>query len=338
MGVAEDRVAVVVNGNAKRVSDDLVDMLDQIIQSGDLFVSRSLDEGREIARRIVARRYPTVLTGGGDGTFTQMVTWIVQEAERKGVEPPRFGMLKLGTGNALAWVLGAQEGVVADLGRLRREGGSREIRLVDIEGTLSPFAGFGADALTLKHFQDVKDAFRRVPVLRRYGMGGVAYAVSIVGLSMPQVLLKPHDHVRVVNLGGPAQRLGVDGQPVGDPIGPGETLYDGPSRGTWFSTVPYWGFGARIFPFAEDREDRFNLRIVDIGSLDVAWNIRAIWKGTYRDDRLHDFLVERIGVHFDEPMPLQVGGDLVGVRQDVEVALSKRPIRVVDYYAPPPVE
>ena len=113
MGVAEDRVAVVVNGNAKRVSDDLVDMLDQIIQSGDLFVSRSLDEGREIARRIVARRYPTVLTGGGDGTFTQMVTWIVQEAERKGVEPPRFGMLKLGTGNALAWVLGAQEGVVA---------------------------------------------------------------------------------------------------------------------------------------------------------------------------------------------------------------------------------
>src|SRR5688572_17000124 len=61
-----DRVAVVVNGNAKQVTDDLVDILDQIVQSGDLFVSRSLAEATEIARTIVRRGYPTVLTGGGD--------------------------------------------------------------------------------------------------------------------------------------------------------------------------------------------------------------------------------------------------------------------------------
>ena len=45
-----DRVAVVVDGNAKQVTDDLVDILDQIVQSGDLFVSRSLAEATEIAR------------------------------------------------------------------------------------------------------------------------------------------------------------------------------------------------------------------------------------------------------------------------------------------------
>lgn len=337
MTVAQERVAVVVNGNAKRVTDDLVEILDQIVRSGDLFVSRSLEEGQDIARRIVERGYPTVLTGGGDGTFTQMVTWIVRAANERGVEPPRFGFLKLGTGNALAWALGARAGAVADLGRLKSEGGSRALRLLEVEDVMTPFAGFGADALALKHFNDVKNAFSKVPVLRRYGTGGLAYAVSIVGLSMPKVLVQPHQHVRITNLGEPAVRLGVDGQPVGAPVEAGEVLYDGPFRGVLLSTIPYWGFGARIFPFAEDREDRFELRIVDIGSVDVAWNIREIWKGTYRDARLHDFLAEEVLIQFDEPQPFEIGGDAYGERKELRARIAKKPIRVVDYYAPPPV-
>ncbi len=331
-----NRVAVVVNGNAKGVSDEIVDVLDQIVQSGDLFVSRDLDEGKDIARRIVGRGYHTVLTGGGDGTFTQMVTWICRHADEQGVEAPRFGLLKLGTGNALAWVLGAQNGVVADLGRLRSEGGSRELRLVEVEGMMAPFAGVGVDALALKDFGTVRDAMRRVPVLRRYGTGGLAYAVSIVGLSLPRIVVWPHPTVKVINLGEPAVRLGVDGQPVGEPVEAGEVLYDGPMRGVWVSTIPYWGFGSRIFPFAEDREDRFNLRIVDLTSFDVAWNIRSIWRGTYRDDHLIDFLVEKIRVELPNPLPFQIGGDAHGDRREFEVELSRR-IRVVDYYAPPPV-
>ncbi len=337
MTVAAERVAVVVNGNAKRVTDDLVEILDQIVQSGDLFVSRSLEEGQDIARRIVDRGYPTVLTGGGDGTFTQVVTWIVRAARDRGVEPPRFGFLKLGTGNALAWALGAQAGAVADLGRLRREGGSRALRLLEVEDVLTPFAGFGADALALKHFNEVKNAFSKVPVLRRFGTGGLAYAVSIVGLSMPKVLVQPHQHVRIINQGEPASRLGVDGQPVGAPVAAGEVLYEGPFRGVLLSTIPYWGFGARIFPFAEDRVDRFELRVVDIGSLDVAWNIREIWKGTYRDARLHDFLAEDVHIQFDEPQPFEIGGDAYGDREALRARLAPEPIRVVDYYAPPPL-
>lgn len=337
MTVASDRVAVIVNGNAKRVTEDLVDILDQIVASGDLFVSRSLEEGQEIADRIVEQGYPTVLTGGGDGTFTQMVTWVVRAARERGVEPPRFGFLKLGTGNALAWALGAQSGVVADLGRLRREGGSRLLRLLEVEDVMTPFAGFGADALALKHFNDVKALFQRVPGLRRFGTGGVAYAVSIVGLSMPKVLVQPEQPVKIINLGAPAVRLGVDGQPVGAPVEAGEVLYQGPSRGVWMSTIPYWGFGARIFPFAEDQEDRFDLRVVDISSLDVAWNIREIWKGTYRDARLHDFLAADVKIEFERPQPFQIGGDAYGMRQEIRARITD-PVRVVDYYAPPPVE
>ena len=335
-----DRVAVVVNGNAKQVTDDLVDILDQIVQSGDLFVSRSIEEGDEIARTIVRRGYPTVLTAGGDGTFVQMVTKITHEAHRTGFAPPRFGLLRLGTGNALAWVLGAQNpkrrGVIADLGRLRSEGGSRKMKILDVEGTLTPFAGLGIDAIALSDYNATKAALSKNRLLRPLSTGGAAYLLAIVGKTMPQYLLRSHPKVKILNEGATAVRLGRDGQPVQE-IANGEIIYEGPSRMVALSTIPYWGFGARIFPFADDREDRFSLRVVDIGSLQVAWNIRDIWKGTYRSDTVHDFLCERVSIHYDEPMPLQIGGDSAGDRTTVHARLAPEPIEVVDYYAPPPV-
>ena len=44
-------------------------------------------------------------------------------------------------------------GVVADLARLRREGGSRLLRLVEVEDMLTPFAGMGADAIAIEHHE-----------------------------------------------------------------------------------------------------------------------------------------------------------------------------------------
>jgi diacylglycerol kinase family enzyme len=335
-----DRVAVVVNGNAKQVTDDLVDILDQIVQSGDLFVSRSLAEATEIARTIVRRGYPTVLTGGGDGTFVQMVTRISEEARRVGTKRPRFGLLKLGTGNALAWVLGAQNprhrGVVADLGRLRKEGGSRSMRLLDVEGTLSPFAGLGIDAIALHDYNTTKAALSRSPLTRPLSSGGVAYMLSVVGRTMPTYFLRGHPKVKVINEGSPAVRLGQDGRPVSEHAA-GEVLYEGPSRMVAMSTIPYWGFGARIFPFATERDDRFSLRIVDIHTYQVAVHIRGIWNGTYRPDTVHDFLADAVSIHYDHPMPMQIGGDSAGTRTSVRARLAAEPIEVVDYYAPPPV-
>jgi diacylglycerol kinase family enzyme len=304
-------------------------------------VSRSLEEGQDIARTIVERGYPTVLTGGGDGTFVQMVTWVVRCAEEMHRPFPRFGLLKLGTGNALAWVLGAQNprgrGVVADLARLRREGGSRQLRLLEVEGQLTPFAGLGGDAIALSHYHATREVFYKNRWLRHVASGPVVYSVSLLGRTVPQYIVKPTLRVRIVNEGAPAIRIGQDDRPVGKPIEKGETIYDGPIRLLAFSTIPYWGLGARIFPYAEEREDRFNLRVVNFGSIAAVVNVRKIWQGAYRSDRLHDFLVEKMVVHCDEPTPVQIGGDVIGDRREIHVALSQRPIHVVDYYAPPPV-
>ncbi|MDD9940479.1 MAG: diacylglycerol kinase family protein [Myxococcales bacterium] len=336
-----DRIAVVVNGNAKQVTDELVETLDQIVQSGDLFVSRSLEEAHDIARTIVVRGYPTVLTGGGDGTFVRMVTAIVQEAENVGRQPPRFGLLRLGTGNALAWVLGAQSpkgrGVVADLARLRSEGGSRELRLIEVAGLLTPFAGLGADAIALSDYGRTKERFMRVPGVRRVATGPVVYSASMLTRTIPRYVLRPALKFAVVNEGSPAIRMGQNGRPVGASIPAGELIYEGPAQLLAFSTIPYWGLGARAFPYAEERPDRMHLRIVNFGSVEAMLNLRSIWQGVHRSDRMHDFLVDGFSLTCNPPTPLQVGGDVLGHRSQVRARLAEQPIRVVDYYSPPPV-
>ena len=134
------RIAVVVNGNAKSVTEEVISTLDQILLGGDLFVSRRLEDARDIARTLLSRGYGTVLTGGGDGTFTVMVTEVVREARRMGKPLPRFGLLKLGTGNSLAWVVGAQgadkRDLQADISRLIEDACSRAMRLIEVEERL----------------------------------------------------------------------------------------------------------------------------------------------------------------------------------------------------------
>ena len=49
MTVERSRVAVVVNGNARSVTSDVISTLDQILAGGDLFVSRHIDEAKDIA-------------------------------------------------------------------------------------------------------------------------------------------------------------------------------------------------------------------------------------------------------------------------------------------------
>src|SRR3954451_14553751 len=168
------RIAVVVNGNAKRVNDEVIDTLDQILSAGDLFISRRVEEGRHIARTLVERGYDTVLMGGGDGTFTVMVSDVVREAKRQGKAPPRFGLLRLGTGNALAWGIGARHakkgGLKVDIERLRGDAGSRPVRLIEVAEFLAPFCGFGVDALVLRDYNQVKKSLGRGP-LRRFAPG-----------------------------------------------------------------------------------------------------------------------------------------------------------------------
>ena len=338
MPAKADRVAVVLNGNARQVTDQLVESFDRVVGGGDLFLSRNLDEAHGIALSIVEAGYPVVLTGGGDGTFVQMVTSITKEAKSRNLEPPRFGLLKLGTGNSLAWALGAGtsgRGVLADLAQLRDDAEYREFRLIEVQDLLTPFAGAGFDALGLKHFHEVRSVVRHVPWIGKQATGAVSYAISIPLLTIPQLALRPRMKVRIVNLGAEAWRLGRDGRPSGSPVPRGEVIFEGTCIAALVSTIPYWGFGARVFPFAEKRPaDRFCLRVVATRPLHIAAHMRSAWRGTYRHDDLIDLYAEDVKLEFDEPAAIEIGGDPAGMTDSMRARLHPDPVKLIEYPTP----
>lgn len=336
---AAPRIAVVVNGNARSVNDEVISTLDRILAGGDLFVSRQLSDLREIAKTVLGRGYSTVLTGGGDGTFTAVVTAVIKEARRQYAPIPRFGLLKLGTGNALAWVVGATSsglrGLSADIERLQADAGSRPMHLVEVEGRIAPFCGFGADAQLLADYDKTKSFLLKTP-LKSVAPGAVSYGVAAVTRTIPSSIFFPMPHVRITNAGGAAHRIGAKGSRVGGPYATDDTLYEGPARIVALSTIPYWGFGFRAFPYANERTDRMQLRLSTISAGPFLRNFKAIWRGDYQaSDILFDFLVEAVKIEVDPPSPFQIGGDYFGIREKVEACLTEEAIRIVDFYAPP---
>jgi diacylglycerol kinase family enzyme len=337
----DPRIAVVVNGNAKSVTEEVISTLHQILMGGDLFVSRSLDDARHIARTIVTRGYGTVLTGGGDGTFTVMVTEVVREGRKQNRAHPRFGLLKLGTGNALAWVVGARDPksgeLAADIERLTQDAGSRSMRLIEVEGFIAPFCGFGADADVLADYAKVKSSLQKTP-LKRVAPGLLSYGVAAVTRSIPSYLLKRMPHCRIVNQGGEAFRIGSKGALLGQPIARGSVIYEGPMRLCALSTIPYYGYGFRMFPYADERPDRMHLRVATLSPLEFVRHFNDIWRGEYDNPgTLFDYLVESMSIELDPPTDFQIGGDPRGKRAKLEIDLSPTPIRLVDFYAPPTV-
>jgi diacylglycerol kinase family enzyme len=148
--------------------------------------------------------------------------------------------------------------------------------------------------------------------------------------------LRPVPRVRVVNEGAEAFRVGEHGHVVGPPIATGEVIFEGKARFASVSTIPYYGFGFRCFPFADERPDRMNLRISTINTFALVANFPAIWRGDYDDPKIvSDFLVEDVTIETTPETEFQIGGDPKGKRKKVRVRLSPDPIRLVDFYAPP---
>src|SRR6185436_7138994 len=257
---------------------------------------------------------------------------------------PRFGLLRLGTGNSLAWVLGASQsggkdasagrGLAADLQRLRSDAGSRWLRLVEAEGMLSPFCGFGIDAVMLRDYGNVKALLARGP-LKRLAPGPLAYAIAATTRTVPSYFVRRTPHCRVINEGAEAFRVGEKGGILGAPIRKGAVLYEGPAKIAAASTIPYYGFGFRFFPYAEDRPDRMHLRVSNITTSSFIRNFRGIWRGEYEDlETTCDYFVDDVTIEMDPPTSFQIGGDVRGERRRVRVRMTE-PIRLVDFYAPP---
>jgi hypothetical protein len=166
--------------------------------------------------------------------------------------------------------------------------------------------------------------------------GALSYAIAAVTRSLPSYVFRKMPHCRIVNDGSDAFRIGVRGTLLGAAVPRGETLYEGPIRIAGLSTIPYYGFGFRAFPYAEERPDRMSLRVSTINTVRFVRNFGAIWRGEFEDPEIMlDWLVDAVSIEVDPKTPFQIGGDPRGERSQVTARLTEQPIRLVDFYAPP---
>ncbi len=332
MSATEPRVAVLLNANAKRVSQSIQGAIANVVPPSDIFLSRSTTDAQSIARQVIDRGYDTVFMGGGDGTFMGFLNEICDRVTP--LRTPRFGILRLGTGNAVASVVGASRAengrMLDDLLRARAGeiNGTLKLDLIDADGLRCPFAGLGIDAHVINAYAAVKQQYGK------WGEGGLGYALAVGGRTVPHYLSQRRmPEIEILNTGSTAFLLDAEGRPLGNAIEHGEVLYRGPVKIVAGGTVPNFGFDFRYFPFAGRRRGKMHLRVFWGSTLRVLANLRRTFQGTYFPAECADYFCDSVRIRASQPLPFQIGGDPKGERQELTLCMADRRVELLTFKA-----
>jgi len=339
----EPKVAVLLNANARKVDARVVKSLSHIVPEEDLFLSRSPLDARRITQTVLERGYPLVFTGGGDGTFMGFVNEFLRQLEPRGRfagQPmPRFGVLKLGTGNGLANFVNASnpsgDGILHDVVRALAGdvAGVRRMDMVMVDGQRTPFAGLGVDGKLLNDYIWVKENLGK-GFLKKVMTGSGGYFSAVAFKTVPHYLTNSTwVECEVINGASEAYRLGSDGRPVGEPVAPGEAMFRGKLMLAGAATMPFYGYGFRMFPFASQRRGMMHVRLGQVPTTQVLANLPKLWNGRWFPEGIHDFHAKEVTIRFARPMPLQIGGDAAGYRDQVKLSVAPESVELLDYHA-----
>ena len=324
------RFAVLLNARAKQWTGDLHADLQRWVPAKDLFLTDDFRQAERTVDRLLAADYDVVFTGGGDGTIVYLVNAIEQRVRRGEVDRdtvPPVGVLRMGTGNALATYLEAGP-PAEDLRRLKSGAPLTvyDVGMLESDEGLFPFAGFGWDALILNDYDGFKDAVRDT-ALENYATGLGGYALSVASRSIPNAIAQGRRDSRVTNLGS-ARRIDPAGQVV-QTYEEGEVVFEGPVRVAAAATIPYWGFNIRMFPHCARLPGHFQFRAFNGTIPGVVLNLHKFWKGSFRAADCADFLCSHIRVDIlDGAMPYHVAGDPGGYERMVEWKIADHPARL----------
>jgi diacylglycerol kinase family enzyme len=322
-------LAILVNANAKRGGRRVAAQIAGALPGAKVRLTRSTEEIATWLRAIESPR--AMLAAGGDGTVMALLNalWRVKP------EPealPTVGVLPLGTGNAWAHALGAPKlhQCLELLADSRRQPPTRHVGLIEVEGKLTHFAGAGWDAMILEDYGAQLDATAWPG--RRLSKSVYGYLAAAALRTLPKIALYGNPRVVIENLGESVFSIDSRGEPRRmRSVGPGAVLYDGPAGTAAVGTCPEYGYRFRAFPFAERMPGFFNLRVLDRDAVGALWACPRLWKGAYSLAGLHDWLATHVRMTFSRPVPIEMGGDLLGRRQCVEFRAPKRGVHMLDW-------
>jgi Diacylglycerol kinase catalytic domain len=325
-------IAVLVNLRARRGSEAVANACRRGLPGARVVASRSLDEALDFARALGSVPPALFVSAGGDGTAMTLINAL--RGQRAAVAP--IGCLRLGTGNGLARITGAPRwrSAIERLGAMQRQHDglpTRRFDLVEVDGTLAPFAGTGWDAELIDDFHEQKSGVGLVPRRWRNGLSG--YLQGLVTRTIPRHLFasKPVE-VELINTG--ADAIGVDDEGRAVPLvggGHGAVLYRGPVNVCAAGTSGEWGFGFRAFPFCGLVPRRFCMRVYAGSVVEATLRMRSLWRGAHPVPKMHTWMLTGCRAVFSRPVPFQIGGDRVGWRQEVEYTLAAEHVDLLDW-------
>ncbi|MCC6557223.1 MAG: diacylglycerol kinase [Polyangiaceae bacterium] len=335
-------IAVLVNLRARRGSERIARACRAALPSARILASRSLREVQTFARSLSDAPPELIISAGGDGTALALLNAMRRPAAEAGgslTGGAALGLLPLGTGNGWARATGAPRWrlALAVLGHLARRRFAplprRRFDLIDVGGTLCPFAGTGWDAELIDDFNAQKTGFGVLP--ERYRQGVAGYLQGMILRTIPRHLVhRERVEVEVTNTGDDALTIDEEGRPVPLPGGEhGKVLYRGPVSICAAGTTPEWGFGFRAFPFAGVVPRRFHLRVYAATALEATLHSTGLWRGAHPVPKMHDWLLTRARAVFSRAVPFQVGGDRAGHRESVDYAIAPEQVDVLDWAA-----
>jgi hypothetical protein len=324
------RYAVLLNARAKRWTGKLHEAVSRWVPSKDLFLTDDFRQARKTVERILsAGVYEVIFTGGGDGTIVYLLNAIEEQIAAGRIsreEAPPVGVLRMGTGNAIATYLECRN-VVEDLRAL--SGGSPivvyDLHMVKTAEGLVPFAGLGWDATILNDYDSFKESVRGTAMENiATGLGG--YAASIVTRSIPGALATGRSRARITANGHVVRIHPQTGEEL-DEYFDGDLIYEGVVDELCGSTIPYWGFEVRMFPFCTSKPGYFELRAYHGGIRNILKTVPTrFWAGDFGEHEAADFLATDVSIEVLEgAMPYHVAGDPGGYERSVRWGISEHP-------------
>jgi len=342
-GAPGDGFAILVNANAKRGGRRIAVQTQRFLPGAKVKLTRTLDEATAWLRDLLKTDPAVIFSAGGDGTAIALVNALARVVP--GDAPlPAIGLLKLGTGNAWANVLGAPKlseslAILRDLHARDAPLPLRRFGLVDVAypdhpglGTLAHFAGAGWDAEILNDYKEQLEASKGPP--RFFAKSVYGYLTAMVTRTAPKTVLLGRPHVLIENLGDEVYTV--------DPSGSlkrvegakhGTVLWDGLMSVAGAATCPEFGYHFRAYPFAERLLGMINVRVFDRSTLGGIASIPKLWTGHHPLRGMHDWFTTAARFTFSRPMAIEVGGDALAPRRTVEMRVSPHECRVLDWRA-----
>jgi hypothetical protein len=324
-------VAVLINRKARRGSERVAKLTRQLLPDARVAVTHSLEDAQRWIDQEIAPNPPDVLlAGGGDGT----TIGLLNELRRVRVPFPIIGVLPLGTGNAWARETHAPPAPLA-LSRLAKLRGAippaRHFHLVETEGKLTHFAGTGWDAELISDYHSWQAS--QLGLARRFSGGLVGYMGGLFTRTIPRHLGQSGPpHVVVTNLGPETWTVDEAGNLLQIPgAKEGRVLYEGPASVAAAATTPQWGFGFRAFPFADRVGPRLSVRVYGAQVIEATRQMFDLWKGKHPINKMYDFFVTHARMTFDQDVPFQIGGDLAGMRRELEFKIDVGGVKLLDW-------